>query len=184
MRIAAVGLVVAWASVAHAEGDVLIQLDGPNNIVLQRQLDVEDSWKTECNGPCDRVVPEGTYRIRGHDVRESAPFELQEQGAERLHVVAHVASKDARSGALTLLGFGAAGVTVATALLIGGSFAAASDLCFLRSNPCPDNHSAPLLVGAVLAGVGAAMLAVGIALTLHFDTTSVSLTPTELRVSF
>ena len=181
----ALGLVVSLPAVADADGSepsVVVHVDeGPQALVLQRLADREDdSWTNECHDSCDRPVREGTYRVRGPDVRPSQPFELSSREGQRVAITPRVASQTRHTYGITLLGFGIASGVVGTGFVIGGAAAAVNDsfgCIFQPSCTRPDNHSVPLVVGFVATGVGVALMTAGLVLALLNADTRVTLVP-------
>ncbi len=107
------------------ENDVLVHLDAPSSVSLER-LDGAD-WVGVCNSPCDhRVVRNHRYRISGKGIHESEPFDLIAQPGSDETIQVH-ASSEARStaGAIVFL----SGLVGAVSGLIMFEVAKADDDC-------------------------------------------------------
>ncbi|HSQ64763.1 MAG TPA: hypothetical protein VLM85_16175, partial [Polyangiaceae bacterium] len=122
------------------------------------------NFETVCMAPCQADVDaNGMYRVAGDGVTPSSTFGLgAPNGAMRLHVTA--GSSGARIGGIWLL---IGGITLAvTGGLTAGLFAAIND-------PYTD-MTGWIVAGAVMAGVGVIMTAIGIPLIIGSGTSVVT----------
>ena len=118
-------------------------------------------WFPVCVGPCAQQVPiSGLYRVGGKGIVNSDIFAIQ-AGSAPLGVTANTGSASATTwGAIATAAGGAA-------ILVGLSSAVIAGICNLggSDNECTD-RSAQRTGGLVVAGIGTAVLATGLAVVM------------------
>jgi hypothetical protein len=154
-----------------ATATVTVQVDEGSEPVLEKKR--SRTWTQVCTGACNRDVPiDGIYRINGTGVRTTQGFSLDARAGEHVLVGVEPGTNHGRTAGLVLLGTGAA-LAVAGGVFLG--VGAASPPCsnYVGNSGGPQDCTAHSLspfvpvgivglgVGAVLAVVGAAVLATG-----------------------
>ncbi len=184
--------VVAPARVARAqqgpptaEPTVVIHLDSPRAVRLERRAPGDASWQTVCSAPCDMmVVASGDFRVAGDDVPAGSPFAVRGAQGERVNVTVHPSSRTVRttSAVVAAIGGGVAVVASVTAiveLLVAGAqgmsaagcaWGSAATLSSAAGCPKPSQPNTTPLWAA--AGVGALAGVVGVALLLANGSTT------------
>lgn len=101
------------AAADSATGTVIVHVDSPSPVVLEKRASDKASWERVCESPCDVKAPvDAQYRITGTDISESKPFMLQTRGDMAMIKVTPGSHGKATAGWIVLGAGGAA--------LIGG----------------------------------------------------------------
>jgi hypothetical protein len=183
----AISALVPWLflpRVSHAqptpptEPTVVLHVDAPEEVRLERRAPGDDAWTTMCASPCDQPVPtSGTYRVNGASVRASRPFLVTGPRGERIALTVHPASRSGHTtGVVALVG----GSTVAASSLGLGVLdwwfsswfgSGASGCSFVGSSQqCNTQNLTPFVI---TAGVAGAVAVVGLLVMLSNGSTEV-----------
>jgi hypothetical protein len=193
---AALGVAIAIApSLAHADDEVKVHVDGDPDLVVERAIEGTELWESVCVGACDRKLPlGGQYRLIGHGIRQSLPVSLVPPTHDALNLEVKAAYATGWAGGIVLVSLAAATLTVGTITFVAG----ATEQHF--TPPCastcpptaPENHPATI-VGATMLGVGAFMMTAGIVAIVMGSQTRVrqvdkvgvvTFTPTGVSLAF
>jgi drug/metabolite transporter superfamily protein YnfA len=131
-------------------GQVMVHLNSPRTVDLQRAPDEGGDFETLCSSPCDTFVPaSGAYRVAGHFMRNSRRFWF-EPGARRAIIDVHPTSRIGFASGIVLTSLGGVfvfGATLAGAFsddgfspsaltfLGGGAVALATGVVLIAINP-------------------------------------------------
>ena len=153
---------------------VLVHIESPRKVTLERRPSDEYEWEEVCTSPCDKLVPASDeYHVVGSGMKASPPFQLEAQPGQRVVLTIDPASKG--WFAVGIVG----GIVGAIAGLYGLLLVAAGSLTSDISTTTPGTTTGTgatnytkqtgddiKAVGWTVAGVGTALLVGGIILTV------------------
>ena len=110
-----------------ADGTVLVHIDAPQAVSLERRQGQSQNWEHVCVSPCDeRASVSAEYRVLGTDLNASKPFMLDATKGKVVLTVRPGYHQKAETGFWVLVGGGAAVVIGTAVILLGTDTAAAS----------------------------------------------------------
>jgi hypothetical protein len=150
---------VGVSTPAAPDGTVLVHIDSPSKVSLERRSSPAASWEHACESPCDGRLPVGDqYRVVGTGMNESNPFTLDgSKGDRAVLLVAPGTKQRAKIGEGLLIG----GAIVLVGSVVFGLVAACPSCTFQSSTGAATNTTNTDVIGAA-TGLAVAGLATGI----------------------
>jgi hypothetical protein len=150
---------VAVSTVASTDGTILVHVDSPSKVSLERRSSPSASWEHACESPCDGRLPVGDqYRVVGTGMNESNPFTLDASKGDRaVLLVAPGTKQKAKIGEALLIG----GAVVLVGSVVFGAIAACPSCTFQTRNGGLTDTTNTDVIG-VATGLAVGGLATGI----------------------
>jgi hypothetical protein len=146
-------------TVPSSDGTLLVHIDSPSKVTLERRTSPSASWEHACESPCDGRLPVGDqYRIVGTGINESNVFTLDgTKGDRAVLLVAPGTEQKAKIGEGLLIG---AGIVLVGSVVFG--FAASCPSCTFSVNTGGQSNTTNFDVIGAATGLAVLSVATGI----------------------
>jgi hypothetical protein len=159
---------------------VRVHVASRRRVELQRRPIDDPEWRTACASPCDRELPlADVYRVIGDGA--SKEFRLRGRPGDVVDVEVHLPNTGGKITGGVLAGLGGLILTGASLVVLVGATSPSSCDGAGDIGPCGAEAASALDSGLLAAGVGAAALALGLAILHYSATTDVSQNGEDVR---
>jgi hypothetical protein len=145
---------VSTTVAASTDGTLLVHIDSPQKVSLERRSSPSAAWEHACESPCDGRLPVGDqYRIVGTGMNDSNPFTLDgSKGDRAVLLVAPGTKQKAAIGEGLLIG----GAVLLVGAVVFGAIGACPS-CTFQANGTTDTTNTDVIGAATgLAVIGLA----------------------------
>jgi hypothetical protein len=148
-----------------------VHVDSPRAVYLMMRNPASGAWEFLCDMPCDRMVPlEGAYRLYGSGLQPTGEFQLQGNPGDRVVVHMVPSARGTMVAGWVLVGTGGGVVVIGLLTMAVGALMNSTNSYTLNASggsvSTAKNGDTVVAVGGVMALVGVAGIAAGLALAL------------------